>query len=246
MVYVIILNNSIYGVYESIDLIRLNLMIIFFYNMERGVIEINKYENLLEYLKNDSFSEDTFHIPDFKKNMVTPNGVRFDLQVEVFVNEKNGSCPLEYIMNHINWRFIELEKKMEHDARVKITVPGENAQNHSLGEPYRDDWKWVDRKNWEKLYQTLHEYIKTKLKFMEAKFKDRVKYGEVMYQNATEINYQLWSANGVNWNLSAGEEIPGKYQAEEMRFQGPGVYGIVVTPLYGYDNLVPEEYETSR
>jgi hypothetical protein len=243
MVYIILLSDCVYGVYETIDLVRLNLMIIFFFNMERGNIELEKYENLLEYLKSDSFSENTFHIPDFKGNMVTSSGEKFNLQVEIFDNEKNGSCPLKYILNHINWRFIELEKKMEHDVRIKVTVPGENSHNHALGEPYSNDWKWVDNKNWEKLKNTLHEYISFKLKSLEAKFKDRVQYGEVLYQNATGLNYQLWSANGVNWDLPEGDEIPGKYQAAEMKFQGPGVYGIVVTPLYGYHNLVPEEYE---
>lgn len=243
MVYVIVMNGSVYGVYETIDLVRLNLMIIFFHNMERGNIEVDRYETLLDYLKSDSFSEETFHIPDFKTNMVTPSGAMFDLQIEVFKNEKNGGCPLEYILNHINWRFLELEKKMDHDVRVRITVPGENAHNHALGEPYRKDWKWVDRKNHHRLAETLHEYISCKLKGFEAKFKDRVQYGEVLYQNATATNYQLWSANGVNWNLPEGEEIPGKFQAQEMKFQEPGVYGIVVTPLYGYHDLVPEEYE---
>ncbi len=243
MVYIIILNGDIYGCYETIDLVRLNLMIIFFYNMERCVIPVSHYENLMEYLKSPSFSESTLAIPDFKDNLNSAEGEPFNIQVEIFEDEKNGGCPLEYLMNHIHWRFLELEKKMERDARIKMTVPGENSHNHSLGEPYRDDWKWVDRKNHDKLANALREYISKKLLHMEKCFPGRVKYGEVLYANASEVSYQLWSANGVNWDLPDGDEIPGKFQAEEMKFQGAGVYGIVVTPLYGYHNLVPDEYE---
>lgn len=238
MTYIISLNDSIYGVFETIDLVRLNLMIILFYNLERENIDLPTYENLIGYLKSDSFSENTFYISDFLDNIK-----KLDIKVDLFVNEKNGGCPLEYIMNHINWRFMELEKKMDHDSRIKVTFPGENSKNHSLGEPYFDDWKYVDKKNHKKLTDSLRDYITGKICHLEKKFsKTRVHFGEVMYENANEKSYQVWSANGANWNLPEGDEIPGKYQAEEMKFQGPGVFGIVVSPLYGYHSLVPDEY----
>lgn len=239
MTFVLSLNGSVYGVYETVDLVRVNLLIILFYNLERGNIELSYYEDLLDYLKSDSFSENTFFIPQFQSSIK-----QLDLTIEEFVNEKNGGCPLEYIMNHINWRFMELEKKMERDVRVKVTFPGENAKDHALGEPYFKDWKYVDRKNHKTLTDSLREYITAKIEVLQKRFKGRVHFGEVMYENANDKSIQVWSANGANWNLPEGDEIPGKYQAEEMKFQGPGVYGIVVTPLYGYHSLVPEEYET--
>jgi len=238
MVYVLMLNDKVYGVYDTLDLVRLNMMILLFHNMELGRIGVNRYQTLVDYLRSPSFSEETFNIPEFKKN-VKGCGIKLSSYKE----EKNGSCPLKYIMNHINWRFLNLRKKMEHDSRVKITIPGDNRENHQLGTPYQEDWKLVDKDNWETLYYTLHEYLSKKIGELEKKFPSRVKFGEVLYENATETDYQLWSANAVNWNLPEGEEIPGKYQAQEMKFQGPGVFGIVVTPLYGYQELVPNDYE---
>jgi ribosome-associated translation inhibitor RaiA len=238
MVYALLLNHKIYGLYETIDLVRLNMMIILFYNLEKGKVKVAKYENLMDYLRSPSFSEETFHVPEFNREVK-----KLGIRVDYFNVEKNGSTPLEYIMNHVNWRFMELEKKMKHDGRIKITIPGENKEDHRLGNPYFDNWRWVDPENWECITSTLHNYISKKIGELEKKFKNRVRFGEVLYENANEHSYQLWSANAANWCLPEGEEIPGKFQAEEMKFQGPGVYGIVVTPLYGYHDLVPSEYE---
>jgi hypothetical protein len=239
MTFVVNLNGLVYGIYETIDLVRTNLMIILIYNLEKQNISVEKYENLYDYLSNSSFTEESLYIPELKDNFLD-----LDISVEKYNLERNGSCPLEKIMNHINWRFICLKKHMEKDSRVKITIPGENSENHQLGPPYYDDWKLVDMKNHHKLTSTLHQYISKKIKELEKIFgKERVRFGEVLFDNASKTSYQLWSANGINWDLPDGTEIPGKFQAEQMRFQDPGVFGIVVTPIYGYHSLVPEDYE---
>jgi hypothetical protein len=247
MTYIVNLNSVLYGAYETIDLVRTNLMIILIYNLERRNLSVDKYENIHDYLSVPRFSEESLHIPELREYL---SGL--GIHIERVELERNGKCALEKIMNHINWRFMELDKKMAHDDRVKITFPGDNSRDHQLGVPYRSDWKLIDRHNWEKLSGTLHTYIGSKIKELEKKHhssqseekKDkRIRFGEVLYDNATPHHIQVWSANGINWNLPKGTEIPGLYQAEQMRFQEPGVFGMVVTPKYGYHNLVPESYD---
>jgi hypothetical protein len=242
MTYIVSLNGEIYGIYETIDLVRTNLLIILIFNLEKENIDVDFYENIHEYLIVPSFSEQSLEIPELRREISN-----LGIHIQKMESEKNGSYALEKIMNHINWRFMELEKKMNHDSRVKITFPGDNSDNHQLGVPYVDDWKLIDRVNWLKLSNHLHTYISSKIRELEKNFPPisdkRVRFGEVLYDNANERSIQVWSANSINWNLPKGVEIPGLYQAQQMRFQEPGVFGIVVTPKYGYHDLVPLEYE---
>ena len=239
MTYIINLNGEIYGSYETIDLVRTNILIILIYNLEKENMSVQTYENMHDYLSNPDFSEQSLSIPELKRNLL-----EVGIGITRVTAEKNGGCALEKIMNHVNWRFMDLEKSMEKDSRVKITIPGNNSHDHQLGTPYRENWKMIDRVNWEKLSDSLHTYISGKIKELEKKFSsDRVRFGEVVYDNATKTSIQVWSANGINWNLPEGTQIPGQYQAEQMKVQEPGVFGIVTTPLYGYHNLVPEEYD---
>ena len=250
MTYILTLNGEIYGAYETIDLVRTNLLIVLIFNLEKENISLERYENIHDYLTVPSFSEESLDIPELKSE-ISGLGIQID-RMEL---ERNGKCALEKIMNHINWRFMKLSKKMDHDDRVKVTFPGDNSQDHQLGTPYVSDWKLIDRDNWKKLSDTLHTYIASKIKELEKRFPStslskkgevgdkRVRFGEVLYDNASKHHIQVWSANGMNWDLPEGTEIPGKFQAEQMRFQEPGVFGVVVTPRYGYHSLVPEEYE---
>lgn len=244
MTYIVTLNGELYGAYETMDLVRTNLMIILIYNLEKGNLSLDKYENIHDYLSVPKFSEESLQIPELKEYI---SGL--GIHIERMDLEKNGKTALEKIMNHVNWRFMELDKKLAHDDRVTVTIPGDNSKDHQLGVPYKSDWKLIDRHNWKKLSDTLHTYIGAKIRELEKKYpprKDerrRIRFGEVLYDNATPHHIQVWSANGINWNLPKGTEIPGLYQAEQMRFQEPGVFGIVVTPKYGYHNLVPESYE---
>ncbi len=245
MTYIVTLDGEHYGAYETMDLVRTNLMIILIYNLEKRNISVDMYENIYDYLSIPKISEESLQIPELREH-ISGLGIRIE-RVEL---ERNGKCALEKIMNHVNWRFMKLDKKLAHDDRVKITFPGDNCRDHQLGVPYKSDWKFIDRDNWEKLSETLHAYIGSKIKELEKKYpssKDgsnkRIRFGEVLYDNATPHHIQVWSANGINWDLPKGTEIPGLYQAEQMRFQEPGVFGVVVTPKYGYHNLVPESYD---
>ncbi len=259
MTYIVTLNGQLYGAYETIDLVRTNLMIILIYNLEKGNLSLDRYESIHDYLSVPKISEESLQIPELKEYI---SGL--GIHIERAELERNGKCALEKIMNHVNWRFMELDKKLSHDDRITVTFPGDNSQDHQLGIPYKSDWKLIDRHNWEKLSNTLHAYIGAKIRELEKKYpsdyqdreddpgsdfkdqnqgKKRIRFGEVLYDNASPKNIQVWSANGINWNLPKGTEIPGLYQAEQMRFQEPGVFGVVVTPKYGYHDLVPESYE---
>lgn len=244
MTYIVFLNGELYGAYETIDLVRTNLMIILIYNLEKRNLSLDRYEHIHDYLTVPNFSEHNLQIPELREYI---SGL--GIHVERANLERNGKYALEKIMNHVNWRFMELDKKLARDDRVTVTFPGDNSKDHQLGVPYKSDWKLIDRHNWEKLSDTLHTYVGAKIRELEKKYpskKDerrRIRFGEVLYDNATQHHIQIWSANGINWNLPKGTEIPGLYQAEQMRFQEPGVFGVVVTPKYGYHDLVPESYE---
>jgi len=237
MAYILIIDGQIYGCYATTDLLRTNLMILTFDLTEKKKMKLGDYENVIDYLKNHSFSESTFSIKDFSDRLK-----KYKIQVETVNHEKNGAYALEKIMNHVDYRIGELARKMERDSRIKVTFPGESAEEHQLGPPYFKDWEWIDSDNWNALTKALYGFIEEKIKDLQERFSDRVRFGEVMYQNASPKSYQVWSANAANWDLPRGESIPGKFQAMEMKFQEPGVYGIVVSPMYGYSDLVPEEY----
>ena len=238
MAYILIIRNKIYGCYGKVDVLRLNLMILLFHMLEENMVDGEIYETLIDYLDNENFTINSLYIEEVANYLN-----QLDIVVEVIVHEENGKCALEYIMNHVEYRIKNIFEIMSKDARVSVTFPGESPEKHELGPVYFDHWKLLDRDNWKTLTKTLYDYIGSKMKELQEKFNTRVRFGEVMYDNASELNYQVWSANAANWDLEEGSCIAGKYQALEMKFQEPGVYGIVVTPRYGYHDIVPPEYE---
>lgn len=243
MTYLITVNGEFSGLYDTPDLVRTNLLIILITNLEKGKIKVGKYENIQDFLLVPKFDEQNLEIPELKKELRSLN-----IHIYRQEREENGKYALQKIMNHVSWRFMELEERLKHDHRIKVTFPGDNSQDHQLGTPYIDHWKLIDSKNWKKLSETLHHYIAKKIRELEKKFscsddEKRIRFGEVLYDNASKMSIQVWSANKLNWNLPEGSEIPGEYQAQQMKFQEPGVFGIVVTPRYGYHDLTPEEYE---
>ena len=229
--------NKIYGCYGKEDVLRLNLMILLFHLLESNSINEEVYNNLNDYLDNDSFTINTLFIEE-----VTNYLSQLEIQIDMILHEENGKCALEYILNHIEFRMKGLDEKMKKDSRIKVTFPGESAKKHELGPVYFDHWKLLDKENCQKLTKAMYDFISVKIEDLEQKYEGRVKFGEVMYDNASCLNYQVWSANAANWDLPEGSLIPGKFQAKQMKYQETGVYGIVVSPRYGYHEIIPPEY----
>ena len=68
---------------------------------------------------------------------------------------------------------------------------------------------------------------------LRGAFPGRIAFGQVSGAAATSQNIQVWGANADNWNLALGSSIHGAGQAAAMGVQGPGVFGIVTTPVCG-------------
>lgn len=236
MSYLLFYNDNVYGCYSKVELLRANILIILFRLLEKSQISSTKYENLVDYLTVPEFNVNNFDISELKYGLRN-----LEMRVEKVVHEASSGCALEHILEHVKYRFDELDKIMDKDVRITATIPGDSATEHQLGTMYRNQWEIFDPVNCEKVTKALHEFITKEIKKLEKKYSSRIKFGTVLYENASEISYQLWSANAVNWNRPAGMDIPGCYQAQEMKFQEKGVYGIVVTPRYGYKNLVPAD-----
>lgn len=236
MSYLLYFKNNVYGCYGKVELLRANILIIIFRLLEKSQINSTRYENIVDYLTVPDFTVENFDINELKNELRA-----LEIRVEKVVHEGSSGCALEHILEHIAYRFKELDDKMEKDIRIMATVPGESAKEHQLGTMYTEQWKLFDKANGKKVTEAMHDFIANKLRELEEKYTERVKYGEVYYQNASPISYQLWSANAVNWNRPEGMDIPGCYQAQEMKYQEAGVFGIVVTPRYGYKNLVPRD-----
>ena len=99
---------------------------------------------------------------------------------------------------------------------------------------YVEDWKLINLNNYKDLAEEMHQYISERIVSLVEVFNERIKFKDIAYENASSLSYQLWSANAVNYDLPKGTKIPGDYQAQEVKIQSDGIYGIIVTPRYGF------------
>lgn len=238
MTYLIYYVEDVVGCYQTLDLVRFNLLVIIYRLFNEDKINRTAYNTMVTNLEQSYFKEENFEKEKFRVELEDA-----ELKVEKIHCEDDGFYAFQNIKTHVKERFDQLEEIMGKDARITVTVPGRNALNHELGKMYYKDWHLLDSKNCDEMTQELYEDICTRLTELVRMFEKRVKFGDVSYQNASETSYQLWSANAVNFDLPEGSMIPGSYQAQEMRFQEKGVFGIVVTPRYGYKNLRAHDFD---
>ena len=236
MVFVLFYNNDVYGCYGTLDLLRYNILIILYNLYEKSIIDTDLYENIMTYFESEYFNVNTFGIEDLKNNLH-----KCKFRIEEIDYERSGKYAIENILGHIEYRFNQLENLMKKDVRNKITFPGTSPENHKLCDFYFPSWNLMDKENYHLLTKSLQDFIAIRMNELKKTYPDRVKFGDVVYENANPNHFQVWGANAKNWNLPEGSKIPGKFQALQMKYQEPGVFGIVVTPLYGYHNLVPLE-----
>ena len=237
MAFILYYNKNTYGCYGTIDLLRYNMLIILYNLYEKKKISKKMYENIMSYFESEYFSINTFKLEDFRNNLHVCH-----FNIEEIDYEQSGKYAIENILGHIEYRFDNLEKLMKKDARNKITFPGLNPSNHKLCDFYFPSWNLLDKENYHLLTKSLQDYISIRMNDLKKMYPERINFGDVLYENATPNHFQVWGANAKNWNLTEGAKIPGKFQAIQMKIQEPGVYGIVVTPLYGYHNLIPKEH----
>lgn len=229
MHYLLYFNSQILDSYGTVELLRLGLLILVYNLFISDNLEKYTYEYLKKKLSTNPFKLEDFNNLEFKKVLVENN-----IKIESVFFTKDSKEVLDKLKKSLTERLDNLKVILDKDVRVKVTVPGSNPYKHSLGTMYREDWSLVDSKNYLKLADDFYEHITSELIDLIATYGDRIIFGDVFYENANSLNYNLWSANAINYNLKEGEKIPGDYQASEMKIQIPGVYGIVVTPRYGF------------
>lgn len=229
MHYLLYYDGEILNSYGTIELLRLGILIISYRLFIASKISKEIYLKL-----KDKLLVCPFNIEKFNDRNLNQMLIDIDIKIESVHFTKHSSDVLEALKEKFKNRIENLKAILDRDIRVKVTVPGENSYKHRLGTMYREDWKLLDNVTYISLADTFHEFITSNLLDLVKEYEERITFGDVTYQNASSLNYNLWSANAVNYNLKKGEEIPGDYQASEMKIQGDGVYGLIVTPRYGY------------
>ena len=230
MIFLLYHNEKLLQGYGNAEILRLSLLILIYrLHISEKINKIN-YKNLEKLLTNNPFSIENFEDYQLKTEL---DDIAIKIEVVDFVNDEQ--VILNKILDKIKFRFDELEEILAKDVRVKATFPGENSFKHRLGTMYKEDWKLISLNNYDKLASKMHQFITEKISnLLEIFGKDRIIFADVDYQNANSLNYQVWSANAINYNLPKGTKIPGDYQALEMKKQDDGVFGIITTPRYGY------------
>ena len=225
--YLLYYNSEIIKSCQEIEVLRLNLLILIY------KLYISDKINKICYLE---IKNSLLVKPFFEDNLPSLDLKDINIKIEKVSFIQNGKDILNKMKKHVDERFAELQHKLISDVRVEVTFPGQNAYKHTLGTMYKDDWKLLSNNlNDNSLYDEFISHITDKIVELINDFdKERIKFGDVMYENASNLCYQVWSANAINYNLPLNSKIPGDYQAIQMKVQKAGVFGIVTTPMYGY------------
>ena len=157
-------------------------------------------------------------------------------------DDKNKTPEKEYdvYFQHVNERVYELYKKLEatkdQGNNFKVTIASNDNTTCSLGTGHART-QWLAKGYRDEQYQAFITHLHESLKGLKNKYKNRVVYGRVSGSGASATNYHVWGANSKNWDLPPEKRIEGDGQAADMGTMGPGVFGIVTTPLFGKPEL---------
>lgn len=229
MVYVLYDEHKIYGVYETIELLRANCFIINFKKMKKNQIK----ETIYVTVNNILTENPNLELNDLQKIMY---------RISVFIERKNfqenGLYALENILKHIDKRFDILAEKLTNDSRVVVKFPGKNSVNNKMiTHNIEENWRSLDPDNYNIIINELRKFLITRIQKLELEFTTRIKFGTVSGTYASEVYYQVWPADKENWDLPNNSPITGTDFAVCFEYQTEGVFGIVVDPLYGYTGL---------
>ena len=147
-------------------------------------------------------------------------------------------------------RFSELRSALEKNESVKVTIAAdEGSKTTNIGTGLAEN-------QWKKLKLPPHVSKQAYGKFMmhlqsvctklAEDYPDRVSFGKLVRSNASKTHYLVWGANAANVTGKDNAKIIGSGQASAMATYGPGVFGIVSTPLAGPPKLkceIPSEEE---
>lgn len=226
MAYILFNSEMIFGIYETLDLIKFNSYVFVYDLLKSNKIPRDIYFDIKKCL----MEEEVKDLVDLQKIMIKAN-----IHTEYYQLENNGSIAFKNILRHISERFKMLQERLEMDKRVTVRFPGNNAaDNMMLPSEIKDSWKKLDGKNYKILIQELENYISLEIQKLELRFGDRIQFGNVSDKDASETSYQVWPADIGNWDLPVNSKMFGDGFAVCFEFQVPGVFGIVTNPMYGY------------
>lgn len=229
MVYILFSQDKIFGVYQNEDLLQHNCYVFLYERFQGEKVDTETYFRVKKLL----FENKNISVNDLRKIMNSAG-----IFIDDHENQTSGLTALKNILYHIERRFNYLEENMGMDSRITVTIPGRNAlDNEIFSENIERKWQELDTRNYTIIRDTLYKYLVTRIQKLQYQFKNRVFFGPVSDTNASETSYQLWPADKENWDVPNGTKIPGDGLATCFQYQVPGVFGIVVDPLFGYNNI---------
>lgn len=229
MSFVLFTNNEIIGIYETLDLLRHNCFSTNFKQFNDNEIDYKTYITVKKTLLNNE--EITY---ENLKELVYQSNIFIDVKYY----EKDGLHALQKIINHMRMRFDFLHEKMDMDSRVTVKFPGKDAVNSMMiTHNIEENWRSLDPVNYSLIINELKKEITIEIQKLQLSYSTRVRFGSVSDRYASEISYQVWPADQENWNLPMDTNIPGGDFSECFKYQVEGVFGIVVDPQYGYNDL---------
>jgi len=157
------------------------------------------------------------------------------------IEKQEGDTLSNLFIEHAKYRINLLRQKLKDNQDVRVTIAG----NVSYGEHYLGKGlavnQWIQNKYASKKEVSIYAWnrfmniLQIEIENLEKKYRNRVSYGTLVRTTASDINILVWGANSDNWDGDGKNNIPinGSGQAEAMSPYGPGVFGIITTPLTG-------------
>tara|TARA_R110001592_G_scaffold338614_5_gene625891 strand:- start:154 stop:840 length:687 start_codon:yes stop_codon:yes gene_type:complete len=226
MVYVLFNSKKIFGIYETISLLKVNCYIFIYQLFASEKLDEGTYT----YIKEILLEEEDLNLEELITLMKEAK-----IYIQTQPVEESGETAFLYISDHIENRFRELQDKIAMDSRVTVKFPGRNAiDNMMITDEIEKEWKKIDPENYKTILNKLRKLIIKNIQKLQLDYSDRILFGNVSSDEASETSYQVWPSDIGNWNLPDGTKMFGEGFAICFDRQGPGVFGIVINPMYGY------------
>jgi hypothetical protein len=161
-------------------------------------------------------------------------------------NQEKSMKPIENSLkinkSHVDKRILILKNKLDSNKQVQIVIPGIPHERtdiyvkHLIGTGLAIN-EWENRPLFNPMENLIAwfifiNYIQDKINEMRNKYgNERVAYGNLNEERASDFIYMVWGTNSYNVEGDDGHFIMEYDQAFDLRKYGPGVFGIISTPL---------------
>jgi hypothetical protein len=153
-------------------------------------------------------------------------------------------------IDHAKYRLNLLREKLSKNPDVEIVVAGNSTTNeHYLSKGLAvDQWKTNKYGDYSKeinivAWKLFIDYLTEELNKLKTFFSNRVIFDTFDRTKASDLHIIVWGANLKNWNDVGLNNvvIPDGGQAAAASPYGPGVFGIITTPVKGLPPPVPQK-----